>query len=137
MHRHAGFTLIEVLLAVIILGLSLTAILQQFSMALRGGSVSQDVSRAVLYAKQKLEELKTAEDLGTGPGSGVFADGFAWETSVEPYALPGPDGDDTAVQLSYELLQLTARVTWQYGLQQKRVELTTLKLVKKKEQEAS
>lgn len=134
-----GFTLLEVLIAVIILGLSVTAILQQFSLALRGGSASRDVCRAVLYAKQKLEELKTAEEEGRGiaESSGSFDDGFEWETSIHPYSIPEPEGDESAEKLRYELLQLTARITWQYGLQRKHVELSTLKLVKKKEWESS
>lgn len=133
-----GFTLLEVLIAVIILGLSVTAILQQFSVALRGGSASRDVCRAVLYAKQKLEELKTEEEgKGIAEASGSFDDGFEWETSIHPYPIPEPEGDESAEQLRYELLQLTARITWQYGLQRKHVELSTLKLVKKKEWESS
>ncbi|MCX8043866.1 MAG: prepilin-type N-terminal cleavage/methylation domain-containing protein [Desulfobacterota bacterium] len=133
----AGFTLLEVLIAVVILGLSITAILQQFSLALRGGSAAQDMSRAVLYAKQKLEELKTADEVAIGSESGSFEDGFLWETSIEPYPLPEPEGMAIAEQLRHELVQLTARVIWQSGVQQKRVELSTLKLVRKKEWETS
>lgn len=132
-----GFTLLEVLIAVIILGLSVTAILQQFSLALRGGNVSRDMCRAVLYAKQKLEELKTIEEGEGAANSGSFDDGFEWETSSQPYPIPGPEGDESVEQLRYELLQLTARITWRYGLQRKQVELSTLKLVKKKERESS
>jgi len=132
-----GFTLLEVLIAVVILGLSVTTILQQFSVALRGGSASQDTCRAVLYAKQKLEELKTAEAGELASESGSFDDGFAWETRIEPYTLAELPGEEVAEQLRYELVQLTARVSWQSGVQQKRVELSTLKLVKKKEWEQS
>ncbi len=132
-----GFTLLEVLLAVIILGLSITAILQQFSVALRAGGTSRDVSRAVLYAREKLEELKMAQDLPAASGSGTFEDGYTWETRVMPYSIPEPEGEQVTEQLKHEILQLTARVTWQYGTQEKLVELTTLKMVKKKQWEES
>ena len=134
---QGGFTLLEVLLAVIILGLSITAILQQFSVALRAGSTSRDVSRAVLYAKEKLEELKMAQDLSGSAGSGAFEDGYTWETQVTPYSIPEPEGEEVSGQLKHEILQLTARVMWHYGEQEKRVELTTLKMVKKKQWEES
>ena len=56
---QSGFTLLEVLLAVMILGLSITAILFQFQVALRAGSSSKDNTQAVVHAREKLEELKT------------------------------------------------------------------------------
>ena len=53
-----GFTLLEVLLAVMILAITVTVLLQQFSVALRASTTSQEVTRAMLHAKQKIEELK-------------------------------------------------------------------------------
>ena len=57
-----GFTLLEILLAVTILGLAVTVIMQQFSAGLRIGRLSNTYTTATIYAKQKLEELQVEED---------------------------------------------------------------------------
>ena len=75
-----GFTLLEVLLAVMILAITVTVLLLQFSVALRASTASQEVTRATLYAKQKIEELKMTGELAEGAQSGYFADGYDWET---------------------------------------------------------
>lgn len=131
-----GFTLLEVLLAVMILGLSIVAILQQFSVALRAGSTSQDVTRAVLHAKEKLEELKIKKNPAESSESGSFDDGYNWQTHVAIYLLPEIEGESTAEDsLKHEIFQLTSTVTWQSGEQEKQIELSTLKTVKKKQWE--
>ena len=131
MRREAGFTLLEVLLAIMILALTLTAIMQQCSGALRGGAASQDVVRAVLHAREKLEELKCTEPVREGSDSGTFDDGYAWQTEVLPWEY-GADGDEAEYeQLRYETFLLRATITWQQGLRARQRSLETLKTVKK------
>jgi type II secretion system protein I len=131
-----GFTLLEVLLAVMILGLSIVAILQQFSVALRAGSTSQDVTRAVLHAKEKLEELKIKKNPVESSESGSFDDGCSWQTHVGLYQLPAIEGESTSEEkLKHDIFQLTATIAWKTGEQEKQIELTTLKTAKKKQWE--
>jgi len=59
--EQKGFTLLEVLLAVMILGISLTTILLQFQTALHAGSISQEKTIAVIYAKEKLRGAKNRQ----------------------------------------------------------------------------
>ena len=126
-----GFTLLEVLIAVMILGLSITALLQQFQVALRAGSASGDVGRAVLHAKEKMETLKASDRLTDASESGSFDDGFEWTTESVPYQFAAETGDDTYESLKYETFQLTASVSWKQGEREKQVQLTTLKTVRK------
>lgn len=132
-----GFTLLEVLLAVMILGISVTAILYQFSVALRAGSTSQDVTTAVLHAKEKLEEIKIKKNLGESLESGSFEDGYLWETHSTVYPLSEKEGESPDETVKHEIFQLKAIVKWQFGEREKQVELTTLKTVKKKEWDQS
>ena len=70
---EAGFTLLEVLLAVVILGVSLTTILLQFQAALHAGSISQQRTTAVIYAKEKLESLKMENELSESSQNGTVS----------------------------------------------------------------
>jgi len=130
-----GFTLIEVLLAVMILGLSLTAILFQFQVALRAGSKARDVSQAAMLAKEKLEELKARKVFSAATESGSFDNGYAWETIVSPYGYETTAEDSSYESLTYETFELTAAVTWQAEERERRIEYSTLKTVKKQEWE--
>ena len=126
-----GFTLLEVLVAVMILAIAVTAILSQFSAGMEAGGKSRDITRAVLLAKEKLEELKAFVDSGDEGKSGTSDDGYAWETRVSLYELPEKEAGEN--ELSFELLKLTAIVRWDTGGQERQMELSTLKAVKKEE----
>ncbi len=130
-----GFTLLEVLLAVMILAITVTVLLLQFSVALRASTTSQEVTRATLYAKLKIEELKMAEELSESAQSGTFADGYDWETRVVPYTHEAavPEDEQVYESLRVETFQLESTVKWRMGERSRAVTLTTLKTVRKKE----
>ncbi len=127
---EAGFTLLEVLVAVTILGLTLTVVLQQFSTAMRAGTAARESTIAVLHAREKLEEIKLDHRLSEGAQSGTFDDGYEWETEVQPVAFDGRE-DDAFEDLKYETFRLRCTVAWLSGAREKRVELSTLKTVRK------
>ena len=133
-HFKQGFTLLEVLLAVMILAISVTAILSQFSVGMEAGGKARDITEAVLHAKEKLEEFKAFIDSGEGGQSGTFDDGYTWEALVSLYELPEKEAGENENLLSFELLKLTVIVRWDTGAQARQVELSTLKAVKKKDQ---
>jgi prepilin-type N-terminal cleavage/methylation domain-containing protein len=98
-HRasDAGFTLIEVLLAVLLLGLvvgSLVVSVQQNLAALVGARAELE---RVRLAEAGLRDLEEAVAAGTAPQpgqtQGTFEppdEGYAWLLAVEPYAVPLP-----------------------------------------------
>lgn len=133
--NQQGFTLLEVLVAVMILALTLTALLQQFSLAQRAGVVSWDNTRAVLHAREKLEELKSRHELTEGTESGDFDDGYTWQTTVSPYEYSWAEDDEVFESLRYETVRLDVSVSWRSGERPKQVELTTLHTVLKKQWE--
>lgn len=127
-----GFTLLEVLVAMMILGVSLGAILQQFALASRSGAASTDATRATMHAREKIEELKLSRQLSETSAQGSFGDGFDWQTNVQLY---GYDEIEDAVfeDMRYETYVLSVVVTWHNGNRSKQVELETLRTVRKKE----
>ena len=132
-----GFTLLEVLIAVAILGTAIVVLLLQFSVALRAGSITQNVTVAILHAKEKIEELKMERELSESSQSGTFGDGYEWETQVIPYRHETiPEDEQIYEGLKVETYQLSSLVKWKDGERTKQVLLTTLKTVRKKEWEA-
>ncbi len=130
---QSGFTLLEVLIAVMILGMSITTILQQFSVALRTGTKTQEVIKAVMHAKEKLEELKVKKELSESNETGSFEDGYEWETYVVPFIYGQEEDDDQDYEkLRYETFQLKSIVLWQHGERKKQIQLSTLKTIRKK-----
>src|SRR5512137_1401966 len=80
---HAGFSLLEVLVAFVIVSLVLTALFRLFSGALANASAADDYSRAVLVAESALTEAAAATPLRESTGSGSADDGrIAWTTQV-------------------------------------------------------
>jgi general secretion pathway protein I len=119
-----GFTLIEVIVAIAILALSLTMIMQLFSSGLRVSRTSCDYTRAIVHAKDKMEEMVDAPV----QDSGEFEDGFKWESVIEPYK----GLEDSAVKL----LKIKVKVSWSDMLKrQNSVELVSLRMISDEDQE--
>jgi type II secretion system protein I len=59
MRRSKGFTLIEVLLAVVIVGLAFVILSQGMGGAAQASSISQKRTRAIFLASQKMVEVET------------------------------------------------------------------------------
>jgi general secretion pathway protein I len=115
--KNRGFTLVEVIVAIAILGISLVLIMQLFSGGLRVSRVSCDYTRAVVHAKDKMEELIAAPV----QGSGEFEDGFRWEAEVEPYK--------ELEEIGSNLLKIKVKVSWSDTQKRDRsVELESLRL---------
>ena len=132
---QSGFTLLEVLLAVVIMGVSLTTILLQFQTALHAGSISQERTNAVIYAKEKLESLKIEDELSESSQSGTFENGYEWETEVSlyEYAEEDQEEDISYEDLRHETYKLRAAIKWNSGINKRQVELITLKTVTRNE----
>ncbi|PIP37785.1 MAG: hypothetical protein COX19_15835, partial [Desulfobacterales bacterium CG23_combo_of_CG06-09_8_20_14_all_51_8] len=90
-HRHffrqiedaRGFTLIETLVAVMILAISLVVVMQLFSGGLKANRISNDYLYGIFHASEKMEELLLAPELLPGSFSGDFGDGYQWEAVID------------------------------------------------------
>lgn len=82
-----GFTLIEVLVATVILAIGLLAALTAFSMAARASGASRNDTVVPLLAEEKLAEVQMTprDELVAGEWSGDFGDqypGYSWEVRI-------------------------------------------------------
>jgi general secretion pathway protein I len=84
--RQRGFTLLETLVAMMILAVALVIIFQLFSEALNTGHISESHTRAVWHAREKMEELLLYETLSEEIREGDFEDGYRWRFRIEEAA---------------------------------------------------
>ncbi len=94
MNRKDGFTLIEVLVAIVILAVGITAVLQAFHTALVALADSRDVVRADIIIREKMAEVKSFTLEGNEAGMHSlegrfygFHDEFEGQLSIKP--VPG------------------------------------------------
>ena len=95
-----GFTLLEVLVATLIMGIAVAGILSGMAGAARNAALLTDYDRATLLAKQKMDELLIARD---APRNQDIAAEFdpaltgglrtGWRARIAPFeATPGASG---------------------------------------------
>jgi general secretion pathway protein I len=140
-NAQTGFTLLEILLAIAILGVAVTVIMQQFSAGLRIARTSRTYTTATIHAKQILEEYSLAEEMEEGEASGTFDDGYSWNVSIEAYEdymeeeSATEEEQDLYEHLPLEMFRIESVVSWMEGDRENSVALATLKTVKKLEEE--
>ena len=125
-HRSRGYTLIEVLVAFMIMSLALTVLLRIFSGGLRNVSVSSDYSQAVLIAESRLATAGIDGMLAPGELSGTEAGRFQWTRLVTNYQ-PTPDYSTNAK--GSRAYHVAVTVSWPNGDRERRIELATVKLM--------
>jgi general secretion pathway protein I len=120
--RDQGFTLLEVLVALVVLATTLVAILQLFGGGLRLARAAGDHTDAALLASAKLAELE-AGPLTEGATEGTEGP-YRWtrRVTLDPTLLPVDA--DTAHTLQVRLARVNVEVRWGQG---RRVELVTLR----------
>jgi general secretion pathway protein I len=116
-----GFTLLEVLVATLIMALAVTGLLSALSTSLRSASRLTDYDRAALLARQKMDELmiatkapKLAPFAGTwGPEvTGGLQTG--WRARITPFEMtPG------AAAGAAFLERIELEIWWMYGEQRR------------------
>ena len=124
LHSSNGFTLIEVLVAMMILAISFVVLLQLFSGGLRTGRLSDDYTRAILHAREKMEEILLFEKSGSGEQEGEFKDGFKWKTKIDRVE----NTEEEAAKMSLDSFNVKVEVTWFEGSREKHFEINSLKI---------
>lgn len=80
-----GFTLVEILVAFMLLAVVGSALLQLFQGGMRNLDTSRHFTHAALLARSKLTELLAIPNLQQGEDSGRFDETYRWSLQLEPY----------------------------------------------------
>lgn len=113
-----GFSLIEVLVAFVILALVATSLFQLFSSSLNNAAAAEEWSRAVQVAESRLASAAAAQPLKEASERGSEFDGrVKWETTVAPYtpADVDPDLDKASESLATRLYRISCEVRFVGG----------------------
>ncbi|WP_210244164.1 type IV pilus modification PilV family protein [Arenimonas fontis] len=135
MRRQRGFTLLEVVLAFVLLAVSLGILT-----AILGGGLAQvrqagDLSEATLHAQSLLGQLGVLEPIAPGRSSGVFAEGrYRWQLDIAetddpspPPELPLPPAEEPEVLAAPRLYRVRLVVGWGEGDYAREIAFTTLR----------
>ncbi len=117
----SGFSLIEVLFALAVVGLALGATAALFGNFGLGHEAADDADHALALAEDTLAEAGFAAPLVPGARAGR-AGRFAWRLAVASFG----DADETPENL--RLYRLEARISWREGFSERRLVLSTLRL---------
>lgn len=120
-----GFTLLEVLVAFVILSMMLGVILSLGSLSLESTSRAAQRQQALILAQSQLAVVLADAELVPGRRSGQFEDErFEWELEIRRFTFPEEDSlEEVSGPEPYEV---ELSVTWE---PQQRLTLNTLRLV--------
>ncbi len=125
---RGGFTLLEVMIALTILGLGVVTLLQIFSMGLRLGARSAEHTTAVTSGARVMDELLARKKLVEGSQSGTLGTDGRWNAQVQAVR---DSQTELALSSPWALKELSLEVTVVEAGRERRVDLKTLRLIQK------
>jgi len=123
-----GFTLLEVMVAMTIVGLGVVTLLQIFSLGLRLGSRSSVQTEAIAEGARVMDELLARPKLRDGSETGTVGRTDRWRAQIQTQRDSTP-----ALNLgsNWELKEVALEMIVPDGDRERRVELKTLRLARK------
>lgn len=118
-HAEQGFSLLETVIALVILALALTTLFQAYGDGLRAIDAGNRHGEARLLAQSLLAEIDDDVRPGTRQGAG---DGLTWQLDIKPATGDQASGGDKA---KWRLYEVVATVRWSRS---RRIVLRTLRL---------
>ncbi|MHC4641135.1 MAG: prepilin-type N-terminal cleavage/methylation domain-containing protein [Planctomycetota bacterium] len=121
--RRSAFTLVEVLVALVIVAISLVGLIRLNLISIRMTEAAEISSQAVLLANEKIAEVLAPgyPEEGTKTGSvEMNALCLNWRTEVTDIDTPHPDELDIT-----GLRRIYVDVSWEQGTRRKHVQMST------------
>jgi general secretion pathway protein I len=124
LRRKDGFTLLEVLVAFVLLATTVTVILQLFSSGIKALSRSEDYATAIVRAESKMREILDNEQLTENAWSETSPEGYRFDITVaKVYEARTKD-------LPVIILEIGITTSWKMGGKDKSLILNTMKTIK-------
>ncbi len=115
MTRRAGFTLLEVLVATLIMGIAVAGLIAGLSQSVKNAARLTEYDRAAMLARTKMSDLLLDADLpfdgsADGPFDPAQTGGVpgGWRASLKPFDLPPNAGPGTLI-----LQRIVLEIWWQ------------------------
>ena len=124
--RKAGFTLLEILVALALLGVAIVTVLQLFSADIRAIAASEDYVSAVMRAEAKMREVLDDDKLEEGTRSEAMENGCMADVTVSEIMK------ERTESLPVRLLEITLMFHWTKGTTTRSLTQKTIKVVTKR-----
>lgn len=124
-----GFTLIEVVVAMAILAIGLTIIIELFSGGLRLGRTSVDYTKAVNYARMKMEEFSLRQTMEEGSEEGTFDDNYRWQIDVKRVDVLQAE-NRPEFKPPAELFQVKINILWKSGSKERSTRIESFRTIR-------
>ena len=118
-----GFTLLEVLVGLAIMGIAVVVLFQIFSANLRAIGASEDYVSAAVKAEVRMREILDSDKLAESTWSEVTADGYRLDIVIAETL------NQRTVLLPVRLLEVVLTVHWKRGAKDKSMMLRTVKMM--------
>jgi prepilin-type N-terminal cleavage/methylation domain-containing protein len=127
-NRGAGFTLLEIVVAMAIVGLGVVTLLEIFSLGLRLGARSTTDTESMAYARLVMDEVLARRDIDAGATQGYIQERGRWQLRTQKVDEPQRT---LSLDAPWELREVSVAMRLTDGLQERQVEIKTLRLVRK------
>lgn len=124
--RRDGFTLLEVLVAIALLGIAITVVLQLFSANLRAIATSEDYVSAIIKAEAKMRDVLDDQDISEKSWSETTDDGYRIDVSIYDAMK------DRTENLQVKLLEINLIIRWIKDTKERSLTLKAMKVIEKK-----
>ncbi len=121
-----GFTLLEVLVALSILGMAATIVFQLFSADLRALRASEDYVAATVRAETRMRELVDDDALPINTWTETTADGYSVDVAVSEVL------QERTKDLPVQLLEVALTVHWMKNSKPRRLTVRTMKMIERR-----
>ncbi len=122
---NKGFTLIEVLVALTLLSITVTLVVQLFSASLRSTGSTDDYATAIEEADLRMKEILDTDVLEAGSWTETTNEGYTMKVTISDTLKERTD------YLYLKLMQVDLSVLWKNGSKERTWTLRTLKAVVK------
>ena len=120
-----GFTLLEVLVALAIMAIATTLVVQLFSADLRAIASSGDMTSAAVRGDSRIREILAEPSLEENTWSEETEDGYRMDIAVSEVMKPRTDN------LPVKLMEVALTIRWIEGMKEKSLRLKTMKMIDK------
>ena len=127
---NKGFTLIEILVAISILSISLVLIFQLFSGGLKSSILSDQYTRGIFHAKERMEEILLSPEFTEEVSEGEFGDSYKWRSEI----IRIEQEEEESSKLPFDTYNIKVDVMWYEGDKEKHFAISTIKVVEKKKE---
>jgi prepilin-type N-terminal cleavage/methylation domain-containing protein len=129
--RHQGFTLVEVVVALLIFGLAFAVVARIVQTGVLQSGRAEAMTTATLLARSQLARIGADVPVTESELDGDAGDGFRWRIVIRPALLEGDRGGQTDAadrQPEIQPYQVEVTVAWGGGGPAEAVTLTGLRL---------